>query len=60
MSDGIAKAFPRDQLPMAPAELVPVLHALADGLTFLRFLTPHLITEEVIVSAFDAIGRGSR
>jgi len=42
---------------MDPAMLIPVLHGLADGLTFLRFLTPSLITEEVIVAAFDAFGR---
>jgi len=60
MAAGTAKAFPREQLPMAPALLIPVLHALADGLTFLRFLTPNLITEDVIVAAFDAIAAGAR
>ena len=38
------KTFPPEQLPLDPAQLIPVLHALADGLTFLRFLTPELIT----------------
>jgi hypothetical protein len=52
--------FPREQLPMEPAQLILVLHALADGLTFLRFLTPNLITEDVIVAAFDAIAAGVR
>jgi hypothetical protein len=37
-----------------------VLHALSDGLTFLRFLTPELITEKVIVAAFDALARGDQ
>jgi AcrR family transcriptional regulator len=60
MADATAKAFPIGQLPMDPARLIPVLHALADGLTFLRFLTPTLITEDVIVSAFDAIAGGAR
>jgi len=60
MAEGVAKAFPRAQLPMEPARLVPVLHALADGLTFLRFLTPNLITEDVIVAAFDALAAGAR
>jgi AcrR family transcriptional regulator len=60
MADATAKAFPSGQLPMDPARLIPVLHALADGLTFLRFLTPTLITEDVIVSAFDAIAGGAR
>jgi AcrR family transcriptional regulator len=58
MAEMTARAFPREQLPLAPAALIPVLHALADGLTFLRFLTPHLITEDVIVAAFDAFGGG--
>jgi hypothetical protein len=60
MADATAKAFPSDQLPMDPARLIPALHALADGLTFLRFLTPTLITEDVIVSAFAAIAGGAQ
>jgi hypothetical protein len=59
MADATAKAFPSDQLPMDPARLIPALHALADGLTFLGSLTPALITEDVIVSAFDAIAGGA-
>ena len=47
-------------MPLEPAKLIPVLHALADGLTFLRFLTPELITEETIVAAFDALARGTQ
>jgi AcrR family transcriptional regulator len=57
MADGVAKTFPREQLPLEPPELIPVLHALADGLTFLRFLTPELITPELIIAAFDALAR---
>jgi hypothetical protein len=60
MAEGIVRGFPRAQLPMDPALLVPVLHGLADGLTFLRFLTPNLITEDVIVAAFDAIAAGAQ
>ena len=60
MAEGIAKVFPRIELPMDPSLLVPALHGLADGLTFLRFLTPNLITEDVIVAAFDAIAAGAR
>jgi AcrR family transcriptional regulator len=58
MAEGVAKTFPREQLPLEPTELIPVLHALADGLTFLRFLTPELVTPELIVAAFDALARG--
>lgn len=60
MAAGLAKAFPRRELPMSPARLIPVLHALSDGLTFLRFLTPELITGKVIVAAFDALARGDQ
>ena len=59
MGARIAKRFPPEQLPMEPALLVPALHALGDGLTFLRFLTPHLVTDAVIVAAYDAMARGT-
>jgi AcrR family transcriptional regulator len=59
MASATATIFPRDQLPMDPGLLIPVLHGLADGLTFLRFLTPQLITEDVIVAAFEALGSTS-
>ena len=47
------------QLPMTSERLVRVLHALTDGLTFLRFLTPELITDDVVVTAFEALARAS-
>jgi AcrR family transcriptional regulator len=59
MAHGLTKAFGRGELPMPPERLIPVLHALSDGLTFLRFLMPELITEKVIIGAFDALGRRS-
>ena len=40
---------------MPPERLVKVLHALSDGLTFLRFLTPELITDDVVIAAFEAL-----
>jgi hypothetical protein len=43
--------------PITPERLVPVLHALTDGLTYLRFLTPELITDDVVVAAFDALAK---
>jgi len=42
---------------MPPEQLVRVLHALTDGLTYLRFLTPELITDDVVIAAFDALAR---
>jgi AcrR family transcriptional regulator len=55
----LRQAFQRRQLPMAPERLVRVLHALTDGLTFLRFLTPELITDDVVVAAFDALAKAN-
>jgi hypothetical protein len=43
---------------MPPERMIPVLHALTDGLTFLRFLPPELITDEVVVPAFEALAPG--
>jgi hypothetical protein len=40
---------------MPADQFVRVLHALTDGLLYLRFLTPELITDEVIRSAFVAL-----
>jgi AcrR family transcriptional regulator len=57
MAEGVRKMFPKEQLPMRSEHLIPALHALTDGLTFLRFLMPELITEDVIVAAFDALAR---
>jgi AcrR family transcriptional regulator len=48
---------PPGELPMPAEEFVRVLHALTDGLLFLRFLQPELITDEVILKAFAALAR---
>jgi AcrR family transcriptional regulator len=53
----MAKSFNKRDLPMPPERLVKVLHALADGLTFLRFLTPELITDDVVIAAFEALAQ---
>ena len=55
-AERLAQSFPASELPMTPERLVRVIHALTDGLTFLRFLTPELITDEVVIAAFDALG----
>jgi hypothetical protein len=49
----VLRFIPADALPMPVEPLVRVLHALTDGLLFLRFLTPELITDEVIIAAFE-------
>jgi AcrR family transcriptional regulator len=42
-------------LPMDADLLVRVINALIEGLTFQRFLTPELISDEVIYAAFAAL-----
>jgi AcrR family transcriptional regulator len=42
-------------LPMPPDVLVRVINALIEGLFFQRFLTPELIPDEVVYSAFAAL-----
>jgi AcrR family transcriptional regulator len=45
-------------LPMSADTLVRVLHALIEGLTFQRLLTPELFPDEVIYAAFAAFAGG--
>jgi AcrR family transcriptional regulator len=51
----LKKFVPAGELPMPPAQFVRVVHALTEGLLALRFLTPELITEEIIIAAFEAL-----
>jgi len=44
-----------EDLPMPVHQLVPVIHALTEGLVFQRLLTPELVPDEVIRSAFAAL-----
>jgi AcrR family transcriptional regulator len=43
---------PEARLPMPAEDFVKALHALIEGLTLLHFLTPELVTEDVIAVAF--------
>ncbi len=45
----------KEDLPMPAGQLVRVLHALIEGLTFQRLLTPDLIPDRVIRAAFAAL-----
>ncbi|HEX3406957.1 MAG TPA: helix-turn-helix domain-containing protein [Caulobacteraceae bacterium] len=48
--------FPDEtQLPMPAEDLVRVISALAEGLTFQRLATPELIPDEVIYAAFATL-----
>ena len=51
----LLQVVPESALPMPADQFVKVLHALTDGLLYLRFLTPELITDEVISAAFEAL-----
>jgi AcrR family transcriptional regulator len=46
------------ELPMPADTLVRVLHALIEGLTFQRLLTPELFPDDVIYAAFAAFASG--
>jgi AcrR family transcriptional regulator len=48
-------ALPDEDLPMPPAKLVRVLHGMIEGFTLLRALTPELITDDVVLAAFEAL-----
>lgn len=52
---GLLQSIPESLLPLPADQFVRVLHALTDGLLYLRFLTPELITDEVIIAAFKAL-----
>jgi AcrR family transcriptional regulator len=43
------------ELPMPPAQLVCVIHALIEGLVLQRILTPELCPDEVFFAAFGAL-----
>jgi hypothetical protein len=46
-------------LPMPADQLVAVIHVLTEGLVIQRLLTPELVPDEVIRSAFAALARNS-
>jgi len=53
----LSSVIPADQLPMPAAQLVCAVHAMIEGFTFQRLLTPELISDEVIRAAFAALAR---
>jgi AcrR family transcriptional regulator len=48
-------AFPPGEFRIPPEALMCTLHALSDGLTFLRTLTPELITADTVVRVFESL-----
>jgi AcrR family transcriptional regulator len=55
MAKGLLKFVPAKQLPMPAEKFVRVLDALITGLLFTYFQTPELVTEDVIIAAFEAL-----
>jgi AcrR family transcriptional regulator len=54
-AEWLRATMPADELPMRPEMLVRVIHALIEGLTFQRLLTPELVPDEVFYEAFAAL-----
>ncbi|MDB4913849.1 MAG: TetR family transcriptional regulator [Gemmatimonadetes bacterium] len=48
-------SIPERQMPMPAEQLVRVIHAMTEGLITMHALTPHLVTRETIVAAFEAL-----
>jgi AcrR family transcriptional regulator len=55
VGDRFQQLFPAEDLPLPPDQFARVLHALSDGLLFLRILQPGLITDDLIIAAFEAL-----
>ncbi len=58
-AEGIPQLIPAETLPMTADVLIPVMHALIDGLVLHRILTPELVPDEVIYAAFEALAAGA-
>lgn len=54
-TERLLAAIPASKLPLPPEEFVRLLHALTDGLITLRFLTPELIDDDLIIAAFESL-----
>lgn len=55
MAAEFTRFVPPNDLPIPAEEFIPVIHALMDGLLFKRFLTPSLITDDLILTAFELL-----
>lgn len=55
MARELVKIVPASELPMPAAKFVCVLDALITGLLFTYFQTPELVTEDIFISAFEAL-----
>ncbi|MGH9822503.1 MAG: hypothetical protein ACREDR_04530 [Blastocatellia bacterium] len=48
------------ELPMPAEMLIPIIHALIEGLVFQRLLTPELVPDEVFRATFLMLANGQR
>jgi AcrR family transcriptional regulator len=55
MARELLKFVRATELPMAAEKFVRILDAMTTGLLFTYFQTPGLITEDIIISAFEAL-----
>jgi AcrR family transcriptional regulator len=55
MAQEIVKVIPAKDLPMPAERFIRVLDALTTGLVFTYFQTPELFTEDVFISAYEAL-----
>ncbi len=55
MAKELLKVVPAKELPVPAEKFVRILDAMTTGLLFTYFQTPELITEDIIISAFEAL-----
>ncbi len=55
MSKELLRFVPANKLPMPAEKFVRVLDAMTTGMLFTYFQTPELISEDIIISAFEAL-----
>jgi AcrR family transcriptional regulator len=54
-AERLQQLYPTDDFPMPVEQFVRALHALTDGLVFLRFIQPELMTDDMIIAAFESL-----
>jgi AcrR family transcriptional regulator len=55
MAKELLKVVPAKELPMPAEKFVRILDAVTTGLLFTYFQTPELMTEDIIIAAFEAL-----
>ena len=51
----LQQLYPAEDFPMPVEQFVRALHALTDGLVFIRFMQPELMTDDLIIAAFESL-----